>query len=428
MANLDGCKTIEDFAGWLADGFGRPTAKFIQDMLSGIHTSRSVGLADVARALGEPCDLHSTRNRLSRNLSNTELATELTDRLLRQGAHSIRRDTLLIVRVHALTKPDARKMQYLYKGAEDSASEQPSSAMDSYQVCEIIANNTGSRKFLPLLSTFWSRHAPDYVSDVDEISRAIHRVLTMTNGRGIVFLDHPFVELPALRELIAELSDDAGVQFVARIEDDDTRLRYRKQSKTVSELAELCNARYACRIFKVLPERWVVTLPGQDETDYQALYQEIGSAADGALAEHAIGMEYGSLAVRHHGSTRRLTLIVLKGELNSSLLTSLDGRRTRKSLLEVIGSWFSIWEVVSAHLNLRDGFAPGDIGVMTYDRMQLLLALLHTVVFFESRSYRLNNTLTRLQPHMGRKYHRDFLLPEDVERMESQGKARNFRA
>ncbi|MDG2071484.1 MAG: hypothetical protein P8J55_07130, partial [Pseudomonadales bacterium] len=374
MSNLQDCKTIENFGEWLAEGLGRPTSKFVQDMLKGIYTSRSVRLADVARALGESCDLHATRNRLSRNLANSELATELSYRLLQQSAHSIKRDTRLIVHIHTLTKPDARKMQYLYEEAEDSASKQPPSAIDGYQVCEIIANNVGSRKYLPLLSTFWSRHAPEYVSDADKINRSIHRVLTMTNGRGIVLLDHPSVGLPTLNELIAELSSDAGVRFVARIQDDNTRFRYRQQSKMVSELAKLCNVKYASRIFKVQPTRWA---PRQDVSDYQALYQEIGSSTDETLAERSIGMEYGSLTVRHHASQRRLTLIALKGELNSRLLTSLEGMRTRKSLLQPIESWFSIWETVSAHSSIREGFAPGDIGVMTYDRMQLLLTLLH---------------------------------------------------
>ncbi len=419
MPNLEDCKTIEDFGGWLAEGLGRPTSKFVQDMLKGIYTSRSIRLADVARALGEPCDLHSTRNRLSRNLANSQLATVLSDRLLRQSARSIRRNTRLIVHIRTLTKPDARKMQYLYKEAEDSTSKQPPSAMDSYQVCEIIANNEDSRKSFPLLSSFWSRHAPEYISDVDEISHAIHRVLTMTNGRGIVLLDQPFVALPILKELIAELSGDAGVQFVTRIHGDDTKFKYRQQSKTVSELAKLCNVRYASRIFKVQPKRWVFPASRQDESDYQTLYQEIVSSPDDILAERSIGMEYGSLAVRHYDSKRRLTLIALKGELNSHLLTSLEGMPTRKSLLKPILSWFSIWEVVAAHASIREAFAPGDIGVMTYDRMQLLLALLHAVVFFESRSYRLNDSLTRLQPHEGRKYRRNFLLPEDMEPLDS---------
>ncbi len=419
MANLDGCKSIEDFTGWLSSGLGRPTAKFIQDMLYGIHTSRSVRLADIARALGESCDLHATRNRLSRNLANTQLATELSDRLLRQGAHSVKRNTRLFVQVHALTKPNARKMQYLYDQAVDSAREPPSSAADSYQVCEIVASNTGSRKFLPLLSTFWSRHAPDYVSDVDEISSAIHRVLTMTNGRGIVFLENPFVEFSTLKELIAILSDDAGVQFVSRIHGDDTSLKYRQQSKTVSELGELCNTQYACRIFKVLP-RDAAPKTSQDTSDFQGLFREIISSTDGDLAELSIGMEFGSLAVRHQKSQRRLSLIVLKYGVNIYLLTSLHDMPTRKSLLEPISSWFSTWEVVSAHLNKRDDFTPGEIGVMTYDRLRLLLALLHAVVFFESRTYKLNDySLTQLQPHDGRRFHRDFLLPEDVARMKS---------
>ena len=414
MIKFDECKTIDDFAAWLTVGFGRPRAKFIRDMLYGIHNTRSVRLADIARALNEPSDLHSTRNRLSRNLASTQLATELSDRLLQQAAYSIKRDTRLIVRVHALNKPDAKKMQYLY--------DERDSATDSYQVCEIVTSNTGSRKYLPLFSTFWSRHAPDYVSDVDEISRAIRRVLTVTNGRGIVFLDHPFLELQTLSALVAELAEDADVQFVARIQESDAgQLRYRQKSKTLLELRELCNTRYACRIFKVLPRDNGPPEATQDSSDYQGLYQAIVSSTDAELTEHSINMEFGTLAVRHQASLRGLNLLVLKGELSTHLLTSLDGLRTRQSLLEPIWSWFSTWEVISAHSTITDSFAPDGIGVMTYERMRLLLALLHAVVFFESRSYRLTDySLTRLQPHEGRRFQRDFLLPEDVARMGSQ--------
>ena len=84
MLKLDKCKTIDDFARWLTTGFSLPDAKFTRDMLKGINAARSVRLADVARVLNEPSNLHSTRNRLSRNLANTLLATELSDRLLRR--------------------------------------------------------------------------------------------------------------------------------------------------------------------------------------------------------------------------------------------------------------------------------------------------------------------------------------------------------
>jgi hypothetical protein len=414
MLKLDKCKTIDDFARWLTTGFSLPDAKFTRDMLKGINTARSVRLADVARVLNEPSNLHSTRNRLSRNLANTLLATELSDRLLRQGAHSVRRDTRLIVRTYALCKPDARKMQYLYDETDPE--------MNSYQICEIVASNTGSQKYLPLFSTFWSRHAPDYVSDVDEINRAIHRVLSVTNGRGIVFLDHPFLELSVLSALVTELAGDASVQFVATVQDENTnQLRYRQQSKTLSDLRELCNTPYACRIFKVLPQNSGLPETMQVPSDFQGLYQEIVSSPDGELTEHSINMEFGSLAVRHQDSQRRLHLLVLKGELSTHLLTSLDDMRTRGSLLAPVWSWFSTWEVISAHSTITDDFTPGDIGVMTYDRMRLLLTLLHAVVFFEARAYRLKDySLTRLQPHEGRRFQRNFLLPEDVARMGSR--------
>ena len=212
------------------------------------------------------------------------------------------------------------------------------------------------------------------------------------------------------------------MQFVATVQDENTnQLRYRQQSKTLSDLRELCNTPYACRIFKVLPQNSGLPETMQVPSDFQGLYQEIVSSSDGELTEHSINMEFGSLAVRHQDSQRRLHLLVLKGELSPHLLTSLDDMRTRGSLLAPVWSWFSTWEVISAHSTITDDFTPGNIGVMTYDRIRLLLTLLHAVVFFEARAYRLKDySLTRLQPHAGRRFQRNFLLPEDVARMGSR--------
>ena len=58
MLQFSRCRTFEHYADWLAQGLGRPPAKFVRDMILGIHGAKSVNLTDVARALEEGKRLH----------------------------------------------------------------------------------------------------------------------------------------------------------------------------------------------------------------------------------------------------------------------------------------------------------------------------------------------------------------------------------
>jgi hypothetical protein len=102
--------------------------------------------------------------------------------------------------------------------------------------------------------------------------------------------------------------------------------------------------------------------------------------------------------------------------MQTLLITSYNKISTRKTILIPILSYISIGDVVTTHKAIRDAYSPSDLQVSKYDRMQLLMTLLHAVLFFEAKSRRLLPPLARFQPHQGN-YLRDFVLPEDMERL-----------
>jgi hypothetical protein len=312
--------------------------------------------------------------------------------------------------VYAVSKPNARKMQYL-----KTSSESQTPGDTNYQVCEIIASNTGSTKYLPLLATFWSRNAPDYVSDAKEILAALHQVLEATKGRGVVCMEYRYVPATTIDDLMKDFFTDEDIQFICCSGSADPTLVYRQQQKTFAELAETCDLPHAGRLFKVLPV-------DQEKNDAYSIYEHYRSPDQSELSDLAIAMEYGSLRARCQGSGRPVSAIVLKtnhsilGEMQTLLITSYNKISTRKTILIPILSYISIGDVVTTHKAIRDAYSPSDLQVSKYDRMQLLMTLLHAVLFFEAKSRRLLPPLARFQPHQGN-YLRDFVLPEDMERL-----------
>ena len=412
MANANELRTIDDIAVWLSEGMRRPSSKFLRDMLKGIHASKSIKLANIARALGEGNNLHSTCNRLGRNLADPDLERIIADRLLEQGANMVKRHTRLIVNVYTVAKPNARKMQYLQDGDENTTDEA------QFLVCEILASNTGSGKYSPLLATLWSRYAPGYVSDAQEILDALGRVLKATKGRGVVCLEYRYIPPAIVDDLLDNLLASQDTQFICTEGSVAPVLVHRQQNKTTTELAEVCDLPYWGRLFKVLPVN-------AEKSDAYLIYRQYLSSTPNELSDLAIPMEFGSLPVRCQESGRPVSIIIMNtyhpllGERSTRLVTSYEKLNSRKKILAPIHAFLSLGDVVAAHGSIRDSYNPSDLQVAKYDRMQLLMTFLLAVVFFEARTYKLKLPLARFQPHEGR-YRRDYLLPEDVERLKSE--------
>ena len=389
--------TIDDYAEWLSDGVSKPAAKFLKDMIRGIHAARSVKLADVARVLGEDSHLHATHKRLSRNLARQDLTTFVADRLLAQGARAVKRDTRLVVHTYSLDKRYARKMEYL-RDTVDSPDPQ-ASASNGYRVCEIIAGDAETNTYVPLLTTCWSRFAPGFVSNADEIMRAVRRVVSATEGRGVVCVN----ERTVAPRVIGELIEQEDIRFNVSLHNLDPEVVHNRQSKTAREVFDGCEVPYGATIYKV------VDGAPFDENGW-------GVDASGNETENAIFIHFGSRTVRLPDSDRPLCLIAVKTSdgLGLPFLTSDGGLRSRKAVLETVVAQMTFTDAMWAHNRHKQGYQLDGFRVMTFGRLQLLMTLLQAVVYFETRGP-LTAPYISLQPHAG-DYERDYLLPGDVER------------
>lgn len=315
-----------------------------------------------------------------------ELTDTVANRILEFGAAYVKETTTLVVISHSLEKPRSMKMQY-----ED---ETCSFTHDdySYRICEIVALDTGSDSYTPLLSVLSSRSAPDYVSDTDMIRQAIDRVLAATNGRGVLALTPDF--LP--EETIHELIQSQSYRFMAKITGGD--VMYHRQSRTIDDLIENCDLPYGGTIFK---------LRGNDV---------------GPSREVLLFMQYGSMPIRLPDSQRSLNMIVMKATNQSgktgraiALVTSELKQRSRHALIAHIETDFLVWNMAQSILEQKRIFSPDGFRVLNYERLQLLMTLLHAVIFFDAQTTeRLKNHGVSLQPIPG-DYIRDFLLPGETE-------------
>ena len=104
---------LEHFSGTLSAGLGKPACRFVAEALYGIAARQSVRLTEIGRALEEPIALAKTETRLSRNLGRPELGDHVARAILREGGCRVGERTLLILDVSDVTKPYARKMEYL---------------------------------------------------------------------------------------------------------------------------------------------------------------------------------------------------------------------------------------------------------------------------------------------------------------------------
>lgn len=381
---------IRIFARGLTGSLGRVPARFVEDALAGIYTSRSVHLTDMAVALDEDIAVHATHKRLSRNLARLEVRETVTDCLLKIAARRVRKDTRLIVHVRNLHKKYARKMQYLLPEAG-----LPELDADGYRICEVVACELGASSYTPLIAHLWSPNAPDFTTDCDQIMHTIGRVLRATNGRGVIYHDESIVlhgasvsqliRVPGLRGILQ------GNSFL-----EDTWI-YKDQPMRGSELVAITKTPYGLTLYKILNG---VELP--------------------------IICEVGSVTVQHPDFPERpLSLIVIKHNgpyfrdqpTQPTLLLSTEADNcSRKSLTDFLSGSSTTQQVVDSNLAHKERYNLSGFRVLTYDRLQALMTLLEATTFFEAaveRRSAIEDKLVTLEPRPGN-HRRAFLVPDSL--------------
>ena len=176
---------IRRFSGEVSVGLPKTGARLVREVIYGVQTRGSVRLSEIARALEEKIRLKKVMARLSRQLNRTDLRERVRENLLRLAAPRVGRETLLVVDPTDISKPYARRMEYLAQVRDGSTKK----LANGYWCCQVVSLERGSAEVMPLDSELYSQEAPGFVSDNDEILNSIGRVSKATRGRGVWVID-----------------------------------------------------------------------------------------------------------------------------------------------------------------------------------------------------------------------------------------------
>lgn len=336
---------IHQFSGKLSAGLPKTAQRLVREVVFGVQSRGSVRLSEIARALEENTSLKKIIERLGRQLQRAGLRQLVRENLLQLAAGRIDSQTLLVLDPTDISKPYAKKMQYLAPVRDGSEGK----IREGYWCCQVVGARCGSAQVLPVYQELYSQEAPDFVSENDEILKAIRRVSGATGGRGTWVMDRGGDREEILKKLIRW-----ELPFLVR-QRGDRHLRWRRRWLSVERIAAACRRRYRETIIKEDPQ-----------------------------GEKVYHLDFGSQTVRFPGFDQPLSLVVVDGfgAKPMMLLTSLLVTRSRKSLWRVVESYLSRWRVEETIRFIKQSYRLEDIRLLTYERLRSMATLVMAVAYF----------------------------------------------
>lgn len=336
---------IHVFSGKLSLGLPRVAGRFLSEALYGIQARQSLRLSEWARALHESIPLGKTINRLSRQLDRAGLWPEVTSRLLALAKSKIDEKTLLVLDLSDIVKPYARKMEYLatvHDGSRNVLAE-------GYWLLQVIAARAGSAQVIPLYSRLYSAEAPDFESENREIMKAVERVRGEIGKQGTWVIDRG-----ADRRHLFEYFLSRRLQFIIRLKG-DRNLVCRGQTALADELAAKCTLPYRRMLVK-------------EDSDSEKSYE----------------ISFGYCPVQLPDLALALSLVVVRGfgEEPMMLLTNLKLRQKQGVVYQVLQSYLTRWRIEETLRYLKQSYQLEDVRVLTYRRLQNMMALLLAAAYF----------------------------------------------
>jgi len=333
------------FSGEVSAGLGVVAQRFVSEMLYGIQASKSVLLTEVARSLDEDIALKKTHERLSRNLQREGLDTVVQDNVLRQAAPRIGRDTLLIIDPSDVAKKYAKKMEYLATVRDGSAHE----LAQGYWTLHVMGTWVDSDTLVPLYQRLYSADAPDFVSENEEILRAVDAVRAKAGDRGLWVMDRGGDRINLFGPLL-----DRQARFLVRLV--GTR-----------HLVVGGHEQLAYEAARAIPVRHAQTIVKLDEG-----------------REVAYTLRFGARKVFLPGRPEPLYLLVVHGLGKEPLLLVTTERMTRsfKSQWRLIQAYFRRWAIEETIRYVKTCYDLENVRVLNYQGLQNLMPLLLAAMFF----------------------------------------------
>lgn len=330
---------MQQFLGNLS-GLNKTANRFCLKALYGITTRKSLRLSEVARSLNESIPLIKTENRLSRQASREGLDEKLHEFVIRQSAHRIGKDTLLVVDPSDLAKKYGKKMEHIARVRDGS----DGGYANGYWLCQVIAVECGGQEITPLVNHLWSSAAPGYLSENNEVLKCIDMVAAEAGSNGIYVIDRGGDRMSIFKELLPR-----GRRFLVRLIG-NRHLLHNGKSVLAEELAARCPLKYIDHVTKQRP--------------------------DGS--EQRVELRYGMRRVALPGfPDKELRLVVLRGfgEKPLMILTTEPLTDSRKSLWWAIEAYLTRWRIEDTLRFAKQTYALEDVRVLGYQSLKNMMAL-----------------------------------------------------
>lgn len=366
---------VAEFSGKVSQGLPKTAQRMVQEIVYGIQSRGSVRLSEIARSLDESTAMKKIIERLSRQLNRPGLREQVTENMLDLAAKRIDKETLLVIDPTDISKPYARKMEYLARVRDGSDGR----IRDGYWCCQVVAARRSSAQVLPLYQELYSQKAPDFDSENDEILKAIETVSERSGGRGIWVMDRggdrKEIIVPLLRWKLP---------FLIRLRG-DRHLVVRRSAKPVEKIAKGCRLPYRETVVKETEE-----------------------------TEQTYDLDYGGCVVRFPHFDRKLFLIVVKGlgKKPLMLLTTLPIKKSRKSVWKVVESYLARWRVEETIRFIKQSYQLEDIRLLSYERLRNMAALVMVTAYFACVYLDKSTKLKILIQHIHQAAKRIYGIPE----------------
>ena len=366
---------IIKFSGELSAGWPKVARRFLAEAIYGIQARQSVRLTEIARSLEEKVPIRKTQYRLCRQLGRWGLWEKITNILCHMASSRVKEDTLLVLDISDIAKKYAQKMEYLSMVRDGSEG----TLANGYWICSVIGAEPGERALTPLYSRLYSQAGPDFTSENAEVRKAISFVSEHTEKRGIWVLDRGGDRRKIIHHLLGN-----KLRFIIRLKV-DRHLVYRGNKMSAAEHAAVCPMFYSERVVK-------------EEKGKEKIYH----------------LQFGYRTVKLPERKEQLSMVVVQGFGQDPMMLLTDERvkKSRKSLWRIIESYITRWSIEETIRFIKQSYNLEDIRLLTYRRLQNMMALILAVSYFAMVYLGIKTKLRVLARHVLKAARRLFGIPD----------------
>ena len=338
---------LSKFSGIISKGFPKPKRRLIKEILYGIQATKDVKLSNVSRSLNEQQPLIKTEDRLSRNLDDVDFTDGINREICRLGASKVLDDMVIALDLGDIRKRFARKMEYL-AGIWDGSQKEVG---NGYWLCKVVAADIEHIRVIPLYCEAYSQDARGFLSENEQLFRAIDMVGCHVGRRGIWAVDRGGDR----DALFAKFLDgDDPKRFVVRLKERD--LIYRGVKRDCRKMA------------RALPCPFTATL-----ITYEEGKEKVRTVC------------YGALSVKLPRRDERLFMVVVKGFGPDPMMLLTNCRvnlRVKESIWRIVEIYLTRWKCDESFRYIKQSYNLEDLRVRSYIGIRNMVVLVLAVSYF----------------------------------------------